>query len=100
MNDDIHPAFRAQLLRMASPARRHALQDEDVFVKTPRGRAEVSRRDSALPRRLGDLLLLIDGRRSIGDLRRTLVRFRSLDECLDMLRTKGLIAPLPRLPGL
>jgi hypothetical protein len=99
MKDPIHPTFRAQLLRMGSPVRRHMLHDQDVFVKTPRGRSEVAARECTLPRRLFDLLLLVDGRRTIGDLRHTLVRYRSLDECLDMLRAKGLIAPLPRLPG-
>jgi len=66
-----------------------------VFIRSWHGRAEAARRDGALPRRLRTLLLLIDGRRSVGDLRVGLSRYRSLDEGLDMLRKMGLIEPLP-----
>jgi len=68
--------------------------DDQVFVRSRLGRAEVLRRPPQLPRRLRTLLLLVDGRASVGELRRGLSRYRSLDEGLDMLRKMGLIEPL------
>jgi len=71
------------------------IDDAEVFIRTRFGRAEAACRDTGLPRRLRLLLLVVDGRRSVGDLRAGLTRFRSLDEGLDMLRKMALIEPLP-----
>ena len=71
------------------------LRDDEVFIRSHLGRIEAARRPAAVPRRLRLLLLLVDGRASVGDLRRGLSRYRSLDEGLDMLRKMGLIETLP-----
>jgi hypothetical protein len=87
--------FGEQVLRMVAHADSLVLRDEEVFVKTKMGRIETSQVTSNLPRRLRMLLILVDGRRTMGDFRRGLTRFRSLDECFDMLRKMGYIEPLP-----
>ena len=71
------------------------LNDEEVFIKTQRGRREAAAIDSTLPRRLRMLLILVDGHRTMSDFRRGLTRFRNLDECVDMLRQMGCIQTLP-----
>jgi len=71
------------------------MRDDQVFIRSHLGRAEALRRPPQLPRRLRTLLLLVDGRASVGELRRGLSRYRSLDEALDMLRRMGLIETLP-----
>lgn len=95
MNTPIEPGFRNRLLRMAMESDHAALADEDVFVKTRSGRIEAAEPHSPLPRRLRTLLILVDGRRTMGDFRRGLTRFRNLDECFDMLRKMGYIETLP-----
>lgn len=95
MQDPNDSAFRARLLKMATLSDAHVLREEDIFIKTRLGRSEAADPDSTLPRRLFNLLLLVDGRRSVADFRRALTRFRSLDECFDMLRRMGYIEPLP-----
>lgn len=71
------------------------LPEELVFIKTRLGRDEARRSDSSIPRRLRTLLALVDGRRSVGELRAAIHSYRSLDESLDMLRKMGFIEPLP-----
>jgi hypothetical protein len=87
--------FGEQILKMVANGESLVLRDEEVFIKTKMGRIETSQVHSSLPRRLRMLLILVDGRRSMGDFRRGLTRFRSLDECFDMLRKMGYIEPLP-----
>ena len=89
------PGFGAQILRMATNGDSLVIRDEDIFIKTKIGRIETSQVSSTLPRRLRMLLILVDGRRTMGDFRRGLTRFRSLDECFDMLRKMGYIESLP-----
>ena len=88
-------SVRLTVRRLALAGDAPFLGDDLVFIRSWHGRAEVARRDGTLPRRLRTLMLLIDGRRSVGDLRVGLSRYRSLDEGLDMLRKMGLIEPLP-----
>ncbi len=95
MNEYIDPGFRQRILRMAIGADGAALRDEEIFIKTRIGRIEAAEPNSSLPRRLRTLLILVDGRRSMGDFRRGLTRFRNLDECFDMLRKMGYIETLP-----
>ncbi len=95
MHDPNDSAFRARLLKMATLSDARVLREGDIFIKTRTGRSEAADPDSRLPRRLFNLLLLVDGRRCVADFRRALTRFRSLDECFDMLRHMGYIEPLP-----
>jgi hypothetical protein len=94
MQDPDLSAFRARLLEMIVLRDAPIWREEEIFAKTGNGRAEVADAQSRLPRRLFNLLLLVDGRRSVADFRSTLTRFRSLDECFDMLLRKGYIEPL------
>jgi len=71
------------------------LREELVFIKTRIGRDEARRSDSSIPRRLRTLLALVDGRRSVGELRAAIHSYRGLDDALDMLRKMGFIEPLP-----
>ena len=86
---------RRNVRRLALGAGAPPLRDDEIFIRSPMGRLEAVRRPPQLPRRLRTLLLLVDGRASVADLRRGLSRYRSLDEGLDMLRKMGLIEPLP-----
>ncbi|MEI8303217.1 MAG: hypothetical protein WCG13_07965 [Burkholderiales bacterium] len=72
------------------------VREDDVFVRTARGRLELIDRCSPLPRRLRMLLTLIDGRVSVAELRRGVSRYRSLSDALDMLRRMQLIEPRAR----
>ena len=71
------------------------LREELVFIKTRIGRDEARSTDSSIPRRLRTLLALVDGRRSVGELRAAIHSYRGLDDALDMLRKMGFIEPLP-----
>lgn len=71
------------------------LREELVFIKTRIGRDEARHTDSSIPRRLRTLLALVDGRRSVGELRAAIHSYRGLDDALDMLRKMGFIEPLP-----
>jgi hypothetical protein len=86
---------RRNVRRLALGGDAPLLRDEVVFIRSHLGRLEAGRRPPQLPRRLRTLLLLVDGRASVGDLRRGLSRYRSMDEGFDMLRKMGLIEPLP-----
>lgn len=88
-------AARRRVRRLALGGDAPLLRDDEVFIRSHLGRLEAARRPPQLPRRLRTLLLLVDGRASVGDLRLGLSRYRSLDEGLDMLRKMGLIEPLP-----
>ena len=69
--------------------------DSDVFIRTLRGQREALERTRELPHRIRMLLMLIDGRRSVGAFRAAMTNFRSLDETLDMLIKMSLIERLP-----
>ncbi|HQY27695.1 MAG TPA: hypothetical protein PK956_01010 [Burkholderiaceae bacterium] len=71
------------------------LREDVVFIKTRLGRDESRRTDTSIPRRLRTLLALVDGRRSVGELRAAIHSYRGLDDGLDMLRKMGFIEPLP-----
>lgn len=95
MSDSFDPAAGKALLRLLIDCELVPLRDEDVFIKTHRGRTEATEVHSELPRRLRMLLILVDGHRTMADFRRGLTRFRNLDECFDMLRKMGFIETLP-----
>jgi hypothetical protein len=73
------------------------LKDDEVFIRTHLGRIEIQNPSSTVPRRLRTMLLLVDGRRTLADFRRSMTRYRNLDESLDMLFKMGLIERLPEL---
>jgi hypothetical protein len=68
--------------------------DDDIFIKTHLGRQEIER-GNMLPQRLRMLLMLIDGKRSVGAFRETLTNFRGLDDAVFMLDHMGMIELLP-----
>jgi hypothetical protein len=81
--------------RLAMGGEPPVLREDQVFIKTRVGREEARRTDSSIPRRLRTLLALVDGRRSVGELRAAIHSYRGLDDALDMLRKMGFIEPLP-----
>ena len=81
--------------RLAMGGEPPVLREDTVFIKTRIGRDEARRTDSSIPRRLRTLLALVDGRRSVGELRAAIHSYRGLDDALDMLRKMGFIEPLP-----
>lgn len=85
---------RTRVRRLALGGGALALADSQVFARTDAGREEALRRPARLPRRLRTLLLVVDARASVGELRRGLSRYRGLDDGLDMLRRMGLIEPV------
>jgi hypothetical protein len=92
----------ATVRRLALGGAPAVLREDEVFIRSHRGRLEaaaVAAGRTRLPRRLRTLLLLVDGRASVGELRHSLSRYRSLDESLDMLHKMALIEPLPPLLG-
>ena len=68
--------------------------DDDIFIKTHLGRQEIER-GNMLPQRLRMLLMLIDGKRTVGAFRETLTNFRGLDDAVYMLDKMGMIERLP-----
>ena len=85
-------AIRRMLKRPVDPL----VGEADVPLRTRLGRAEAAARTGSLPRRLRMLLLLADGRTSIGDMRRALPRLRGIDQGFDMLHRMGFVEALPR----
>lgn len=88
-------SMRSIVRRLALGGEPAVLREELVFIKTRIGRDEARRTDSSIPRRLRTLLALVDGRRSVGELRAAIHSYRGLDDALDMLRKMGFIEPLP-----
>jgi hypothetical protein len=75
-------------LMLAQP---RVFEEDDIAIRTHMGQNEVALRVKGLPQRLRMLLMLVDGRRTVGTFRSTMTNFRSLDEALDMLIKMGLI---------
>ena len=86
----------ASILAHALRGRLQPLQPGDVLIRTRLGRVEAARTQATIPRRLRLPLALIDGRRSVGDLRAALRGYRGLDDALDMLGRMGFVEPLPQ----
>lgn len=81
--------------RLAMGGAPAVLREDQVFIKTRLGRDEARRTDTSIPRRLRTLLALVDGCRSVGELRAAIHSYRGLDDGLDMLCKMGFIEPLP-----
>ncbi len=88
-------SFHSLMRRFGVQAVFRPLAEDDVFIRSHLGRLEAADRGASLPRRLRVLLMLVDGKASVADMRRGLARFRGLDDALDMLRQMGLIETLP-----
>ena len=73
------------------------IKDDEIFIRSHLGRVEVQSPTSTVPRRLRTMLLLVDGRRTVADFRRSMTRYRNLDESIDMLCKMGLIERLPEI---
>ena len=95
MDPSAESSVHQLLMRFGAQSLSRPLLEDDVFIRSHLGRLEAADRFSNLPRRLRVLLMLVDGRASVGDMRRGLARFRGLDDALDMLRHMGLIETLP-----
>jgi hypothetical protein len=70
----------------------HDRSDAWSPVKTAEGRAEITRRSRALNQRLRTVLLLIDGRRTISQIRTVAEQVGAPNTCLDDLLNMGLVA--------
>ena len=72
-------------------------------IKTAEGQAEMSRRHRGLSQRQRTMLLLVDGRRSVSQVKQVAVQAGAPDTCFDELVELGLIAvpePAPIAPVL
>lgn len=77
--------------------------DLSVYAKTPKGIAEVAHRGGALTLAARRVLIVIDGRRSLGELAQ-LLRSNGIDEVVQLLEAQGYVArqgeaPAPRTLG-
>lgn len=78
----------------------------EVFSKTPAGRDALASRQSGLTPRLRSALIMIDGHRSLAELRPLLAPLGEPRELLETLHTRGLIEsdldlpPMPEFPAL
>ncbi len=95
MNSSVESSLQILFRRFGVRADYRPLREDDVFLRSHLGRLEASDRYSSLPRRLRVLLMLVDGKANVADMRRGLARYRGLDDALDMLRQMGLIETLP-----
>lgn len=70
------------------------MNSEWVLVKTAAGLAEIANRSRRVPNRLRTVLILVDGRSSVGHLSESAGALGNIREALAELRELGLIAPL------
>lgn len=91
----ISEEFRRRLLSQVLGDLPREFEDGEIYVRSHHGRLVAEQGSSTLPRRMRLLLLLVDGRSTVGQLRSRLIRFRGFEDCLDMLRSMGLIEALP-----
>lgn len=74
-------------------ARVCAMNDEWILEKTAEGLAEIANRSRRVPNRLRTVLILVDGRISVGQLCASAAALGNIREALAELRELGLIAP-------
>lgn len=75
-----------------------------VLIKTKLGRSAIAERDPALPQRLRPVLIMVDGKRSVGELVKVAAHLGGLDalqalERLGMVATLGSVGHLPDTKG-
>ena len=68
------------------------MRDDEVPNKTEAGRDEILSRALKLPNVLRSILLMVDGQRSVGQLRGVIAGLKGPDDALDQLEALGLIA--------
>jgi hypothetical protein len=71
--------------------RGEAMRENEVPSKTDAGRDEIQNRTRKLPMGLRSILLMVDGQRSVGELRGVTAGLRGADDALEQLREMGLI---------
>jgi predicted secreted protein len=67
------------------------MNDNDIFTKTPAGLDEVRTRASGLPQRVRSVLIMVDGVKTVRDLRVAVTRLEAPPETLDSLLDLGMI---------
>ena len=93
--------LRSDLDHRATAVLRTSGASEPAPVKTAEGQAEMSRRHRGLSQRQRTMLLLVDGRRSVSQVKQVAVQAGAADTCFDELIELGLIAvpkPAPIAP--
>lgn len=68
------------------------MRENEVPSKTDAGRDEIQNRTRKLPMGLRSILLMVDGQRSVRELRGATVGLRGAEDALEQLREMGLIA--------
>ena len=68
------------------------MRDDEVPNKTDAGRDEIQSRALKLPNVLRSILLMVDGQRSVGQLRGVIGGLKGPEDALDQLEAMGLIA--------
>jgi hypothetical protein len=68
------------------------MRDDEVPNKTDAGRDEIQSRALKLPNVLRSILLIVDGQRSVGQLRGVIAGLKGPEDALDQLEAMGLIA--------
>jgi hypothetical protein len=96
-NTAVNESISNTVKRLALGGITPLLKDDEIFIRSHLGRIEIQNPTSTIPRRLRTMLLLVDGKRTLADFRRSMTRYRNLDESLDMLFKMGLIERLPEL---
>ena len=67
------------------------MRDDEVPNKTDARRDEIQQRSRKLPNVLRSILLLVDGQRSVGQLRDVIAGLRGPPDALEQLRSMGLV---------
>jgi hypothetical protein len=67
-----------------------SLNDKLVFAKTPKGATEVATRGGGLTMAARRILIMVDGKRSLGELA-AMLRSNELDGVINLLETQGFI---------
>jgi hypothetical protein len=67
------------------------MDDDDVFDKTASGRDEMRSRSREIPQRVRSVLIMIDGVRTVGDLRHAAERLTAPADTMESLQALGLI---------
>lgn len=91
--------LRSDLDHRATAVLRTSGASEPAPVKTAEGQAEMSRRHRGLSQRQRTMLLLVDGRRSVSQVKQVAVQAGAVDTCFDELIELGLIA-VPKPPAI
>jgi hypothetical protein len=75
------------------------MSESTVLIKTKLGRSAIAERDPVLPQRLRPLLIMVDGKRSVGELTKVATHVGGL-AALEALEHLGMVANLPAPMGM